>query len=217
MPVYHSSSLTFRLMTASEPNLAGTWEVANVFIPMEFNKGDDTKSHWHRTSMSSHNEMCGWVQLVSKHMLAHHPEIFESLGNTTIAAALNTLIETMVPPSFESLSRISSTMSIAHAGNPMNICRGLGSTWSEQGFASNLFYAEVPEGFKSWADYLDAKIPIFTSATIAGAFTKGCESMQHTASLVTDVFDQYIIAMLAIVAARFQHKIDSVNKNVDWK
>ena len=29
--------------------------------------------------------------------------------------------------------------------------------------------------------------------------------------------DQYITARLGIVAARFEHKIDSVNKNVDWK
>ena len=102
-PVYHSSSLTFWLMTDSEHYLVRTWEVANIFIPLEFNKGDDTKSHWHRTSMLWHNRMCGWAQLVSEHMLAHHSAILESLGNTTIAAALNTLTETMVPPSFESL------------------------------------------------------------------------------------------------------------------
>ena len=130
MPVYHSSSLTFRLMTASEHYLVRTQEVANVFISLEFIKGDDTKSHWRRSSMSWHNGMCGWVQLVSEHVLAHHSEILESLSNTTIAAALNTLTETMVPPSFESLSRISSTTSIAHAGNPMNTHQGLGSTWS---------------------------------------------------------------------------------------
>ena len=132
MPVYHSSSLTFRLMTASEHYyLVRTWEVANIFIPLEFNKGDDTKSHWCRTSMSWQNGMCGWVKLVSEHMLAHHSEIFKSLGNTTIAAVPNTLIETMAPPSFESLPRISSTMSITHAGNPMNTCWGLSSTQPE--------------------------------------------------------------------------------------
>ena len=131
MPVYHSSSLTFRLMTASEHYLVRTWEEAHIFIPLEFNKRDDTKFHWHRTSMLWHNGMCGWVQLVSEHVLAHHSEIFESLGNTTIAAALNTFIETMAPPSFKSLSRISNTTSIAHAGNPTNTHWGLGSTWSE--------------------------------------------------------------------------------------
>ena len=41
--------------------------------------------------------------------------------------------------------------------------------------------------------------------------------MQCTASLATEVFDQYIIARLGIVAARFEHKIDSVTKNIDWK
>ena len=156
--------------------------------------------------------MCGWVQFISEHVLAHRSELFKSLGNTTIAAAQNTLIETAVPPSFESLSRISSTMSIAHEGNPMNTHWGLGSEWSEQGFTSNPFKAEVPKGFKSWADYLDAKIPTLTSAAIAGAFTKGCESMQCIASLVTEVFDQYIIARLGATAARFECKIDSVNK-----
>ena len=40
-PVYHSSSLTFRLMIASEHYLIGTGEVANIFIPLEFNKGND--------------------------------------------------------------------------------------------------------------------------------------------------------------------------------
>ena len=74
-----------------------------------------------------HNGMCGWVQLVSEHMLAHHSELFESLGNTTIAAAPNTLVETVVPPSFKSLSRISNATSIAHASNPMNTHQGLGS------------------------------------------------------------------------------------------
>ena len=131
MPVYHSSSLTFRLMTASEHYLVRTQEVANVFIPLEFSRGGDTKSHWYRTSMSWHNGMCGRVQLVSEHMLAYDSEIFESLGYTTIAAAPNTLIETVVPLSFESLSRISSAMSITHAGNPMNTHQGLGSTQSE--------------------------------------------------------------------------------------
>ena len=137
--------------------------------------------------MSWNNRMCGWVQLVSKHVLAHHSELFESLGNTTIAAAPNTLIETVTPLSFKSLSRISNTTSIAHAGNPMNTHQGLGSTQFEQGFPSNPFQAEVLEGFKSYADYLDAKIPTLTSAASTGAFTKGCESMQHTASLATEV------------------------------
>ena len=41
--------------------------------------------------------------------------------------------------------------------------------------------------------------------------------MQCTASLATEVFDQYIITRLGIIAARFEHKIDSVNKNVGWK
>ena len=41
--------------------------------------------------------------------------------------------------------------------------------------------------------------------------------MQCIASLVTEVFDQYIIAQLSVVAAQFKHKIDSVNKNEDWK
>ena len=77
------------------------------------------------------NRMCDWVQLVSEHVLAHHSEIFESLGKTTIAAAPNTLIETMAPPSFKSLSGINSTTSIAHAGNPMNTRWSLGSTQSE--------------------------------------------------------------------------------------
>ena len=71
------------------------------------------------------------VWLVSEHVLAHHSELFESLCNTTIAAAPNMLIETMVPPLFESLSRISSATSITHAGNPMNTHWGLGSAQSE--------------------------------------------------------------------------------------
>ena len=74
------------------------------------------------------------VQLGSagcEHMLAHHSEIFESLGNTTIAAAPNTLIEAVVPPSFKSLSKISSATSITHAGNPMNTHQGLGSAQYE--------------------------------------------------------------------------------------
>ena len=99
----------------------------------------------------------------------------------------------------------------------MNTHQGLGSVWSECGFASNPFEAEVPEGFKTWADYLDAKIPILTSATVSGAFTKGCESTQHTIALAMEVFEQYVTAQLGIVAARFEHKIDSVNKNADWK
>ena len=81
--------------------------------------------------MSWHNRMCDWVQLVNEYVLAHHLELFESLGNTTIAAAPNTLIETMAPPSFESLSRISSATSITHADNPMNTHQGLGSAQSE--------------------------------------------------------------------------------------
>ena len=56
-----------------------------------------------------------------------------------------------------------------------------------------------------------------TLATIAQAFTKDCESMLCTTSLVTEVFDQYIIAWLGVVAAPFEHKIKSVNKNKDWK
>ena len=99
----------------------------------------------------------------------------------------------------------------------MNTQWGLGSVRSEQGFTSNPFQAEVPEDFKMWADYLDAKILTFTSAAVSGAFTKGCESIQCTISLATEVFDQYITARLGIVAARFECKIDSVNKNVDWK
>ena len=119
-PMYHSSSLTFRLMTASEHYLIGTQEVAIMFILLEFNKGNDNRSHWQRASMSWHNGMCGWVQLISEHVLAHHSEIFHSLGHTTISAAPNSLIETVAPPSYKSLSRISSAASIAHAGNPMN-------------------------------------------------------------------------------------------------
>ena len=96
-PVYHSSSLTFRLMTAGKHYLVGTWEVANIFIPLEFNKGGDTKSHWHRTSMSWHNGMCGWVQLVSEHMrilipndiARFHPIIQMTISSWT---AQNTLI-----------------------------------------------------------------------------------------------------------------------------
>ena len=57
-PVYHSSSLTFRLMTASEYYLIGTYEVANMFSPLEFNKGNDPKSNWQRASISWHNGMC---------------------------------------------------------------------------------------------------------------------------------------------------------------
>ena len=142
-------------MTASEHYLVGTQEVANVFIPLEFSKVGDTRSHWHRTCMSWHNGMCGWVQLVSEHVLAHHSELFESLGNTTIAAAPNMLIETMAPASFESLSRISSATSIAHVGNPMNTHQGLDSTRSEQGFASNPFQAEVSR------DWLTILMPRF--------------------------------------------------------
>ena len=123
--------------------------------------------------MSWHNGMCGWIQLISEHVLAHHSEIFESLGHTTISAASNSLIETVAPPSHESLSRISSAASITHVGNPMNTHWGLGSIWSEQGLASNPFQAEVPEDFEMWADYLDAKFPTLTSAAVSGAFTKG--------------------------------------------
>ena len=61
---------------------------------------------------------------------------------------LQSLIETVAPPSFESLSRLSSATSIAHAGNLMNTHHGLGSAQSEQGFASNPFQAEVPEGLQ---------------------------------------------------------------------
>ena len=68
-----------------------------------------------------------------------------------------------------------------------------------------------------WADYLEAKIPILTSATVSGAFTKGCESIQCTTALAMEVSEQYVTAQLGIVAARFEHKIDSVNKNIDWK
>ena len=204
-------------MTASEHYLIGTHKVANVFIPLEFNKGNDPRSHWQRASMSWHNGMCGWVQLISEQVLAHHSEIFESLGHTTISAAPNSLVETVAPPSNKSLLRISNAISIAHTGNRMSTHWGLGSVQSEQGFASNPFQAEVPEGFKMWADYLDAKIPILTSATVSGAFTKGCESIQHTTALAMEVFEQYVTAQLSIVAARLDHKIDSVNKTVDWK
>ena len=99
----------------------------------------------------------------------------------------------------------------------MNTYQGLGSVRSEHGFASNSFQAEVPEGFKSSADYLDAKIPILTSAAVSGAFAKGCESIQHTTSLATEIFDQYITARLGIIAARFKCKINFVNKNIEWK
>ena len=99
----------------------------------------------------------------------------------------------------------------------MNTHHALGSAQSERGFTSNPFQAEVPEGYRSWSDYLNAKIPSLTSATIAGAFIKGYESMQCTASLVTEVFDQYIVAQLGVVAAWLKHKINSVNKNEDWK
>ena len=99
----------------------------------------------------------------------------------------------------------------------MNTQQGLGSVRSECSFASNPFQAEVSKGFKSLADYLGAKIPTLTLAAISGAFTKGCESIQYTTSLATEVFDQYITAQLGIVAARFDHKIDSVNMSVDWK
>ena len=122
--------------------------------------------------------MCGWVQLISEHVLAHHSEIFESLGHTTISATPNSLIETVAPPSYKSLLRISSAVSIAHAGNPMNTHQGLGSVWSEWGFAGNPFQAEVPEDFKMCTDYWDAKIPTLTSAVVFGAFTKGCESIK---------------------------------------
>ena len=138
--------------------------------------------------------MYGWVQLISKCMLAHYSEIFKSLSHTNISATQNSLIETVTPPSYESLSRTSSAASITHAGNPMNTRQGLGSVWSVQGFASNPFQAEVPEGFKMWVDYLDAKILTLTSAAISSAFTKGCESIQHTTSLATEVFEQYVTA-----------------------
>ena len=137
--------------------------------------------------MSWHNGMCSWVQLISEHMLAHHFEILESLGHT-ISATLNSLIETVAPPSCESLLRISSTASITHAGHPMNTHQDLDSVRSEHSFASNPFQAEVPKGFESWADSLDAKIPTLTSAAASGAFTKGCKNIQHTTSLATKFF-----------------------------
>ena len=161
--------------------------------------------------------MCGWVQLVSEHIVAHHSELYEDLSSTTISTAPHALIETVVPPSFKSLSKLSSATSIAHVGNPMNTHHGLGSARLEQGFTSNPFQAEVPEGYQLWSDYLNAKIPSLTSAAIAGAFTKGYKSMQCIASLATEVFDQYIITQLSVVAAQFKHKINSVNKNEDWK
>ena len=105
-PVYHSSSLTFGVMTASENYLIGTWEVANIFIPFEFSREGDDQSHWWRTSLSWHNRMCGWVQLVSEHIVAHHSELYENLSHTTISTMLHLLIETMAPPSFESLSKL---------------------------------------------------------------------------------------------------------------
>ena len=64
---------------------------------------------------------------------------------------------------------------------------------------------------------MDARIPTLTSATISGAFTKGLESMQCTTSLATKVFEQYIMTRLGVVVGRFKHKINSVNKNIDWK
>ena len=58
-PVYHSFSLTFQLMTPSEHYLIGIWEVANIFIPLEFSRRGDDQSHWQRTSLLWHNRMCG--------------------------------------------------------------------------------------------------------------------------------------------------------------
>ena len=52
-PVYHSSSLTLMLMTASEHYLIRTPEVANMFIPLEFDKENDLRFHWQWASMSS--------------------------------------------------------------------------------------------------------------------------------------------------------------------
>ena len=131
-----------------------------------------------------HNRMCGWVQMVSEHIVAHHSELYENLSYTTISTALHLLTETVAPPSFESLSRLSSATSIAHAGNLMNTHHGFGSAQSVR-FTSNPFQAKVPEGYWSWSDYLDAKIPSLTSAAIAGAFTKGYESMHCTATKYT--------------------------------
>ena len=161
--------------------------------------------------------MCGWIQLISEHIVAHHSELYEDLSHTTISTVPHALIETVAPPSFESLSRLSSATFIAHAGNPMHTRRGLGSAQSEQCFTSNPFQAEVPECYESWSDYRDAKILSLTSASIAGTFTKDYKSMQCIASLATEVFDQYIIIWLSVVAAWFEHKIDSMNKNEDWK
>ena len=126
-PVYDSSSLTFQLMTAGEHYLIGTREVANIFIPLKFSREGDDRSHWQRTSLSWHNGMCGWVQLVSEHIVAHHSEVYENLSHTTISTVPHSLIETVAPPSFGSLSSLSSATSMAHAGNPMNTCHGLGS------------------------------------------------------------------------------------------
>ena len=161
--------------------------------------------------------MCSWVQLISKHISAHYSETFQNLGHITIAATPNTLIETVAPPSCKSLSKISSAASIAHAGNPMNMHRGLGSAHSAQGFASNPFQAEVPEDFKMWSEYMDAKTPVLTSASVSSAFIQGYESIQCTASLATEVFEQYMVACLGLVAGRFEHKIDSVKKSIEWK
>ena len=58
-PVYHSFSMTFQLMTPSEHYLIGIWEVANIFIPLEFSRRGDDQSHWQRTSLLWHNRMCG--------------------------------------------------------------------------------------------------------------------------------------------------------------
>ena len=111
VPLFHHSRLTLRLLTPSEHYLIGTREVANIFIPLEFNKVGD---YWWRVSMSWHNGMCSWVQLVSEHVLSHHSEIFEKLSHTTMSAAPHSLIETVALPSHESFSRISSLASIAH-------------------------------------------------------------------------------------------------------
>ena len=72
--------------------------------------------------------------IMHEHVLAHHSKIFESLGHTTILATPNSLIETLAPPSYKSLSRINSAASITHASNPINTCQGLCSVRSECGF-----------------------------------------------------------------------------------
>ena len=74
--------------------------------------------------------MCGWIQLMSEHTSAHYSETFQDMGERTIAASLNTLIDNVAQPSCESLSITSSAISIAHARNPMNTYCGVGSAHS---------------------------------------------------------------------------------------